>query len=91
VAPLVSVVVPVFNGLHHLPDLVQSILDQTHKELEIVFSDGGSTDGSAEYLNSLTDPRITVVHIPAGSGAAANWTHVSQLATGEFTKLIWVC
>lgn len=87
-APLVSVVVPVFNGRNHLPDLVQAILDQTHKELEVVFSDGGSTDGSVEYLNSLTDPRITVVHIPAGSGAAANWTHASQLATGEFTKLI---
>ncbi len=87
-APLVSVVVPVFNGRNHLPDLVQSILDQTHQDLEIVFSDGGSTDGSVEYLHSLTDPRITVVHIPAGSGAAANWTHVSQLATGEFTKLI---
>ena len=86
--PLVSVVVPVFNGRNHLPDLVQAILAQSHQELEVIFSDGGSIDGSVEYLDSLTDPRITVVHIPPGSGAAANWTHASQLATGEFTKLV---
>lgn len=87
-APLVSVVVPVFNGLPHLEDLVDSILDQTYPELEIVFSDGGSTDGSVDYLNSLTDPRVRVVTIPPGSGAAGNWTYASEQANGQFTKLI---
>ena len=86
--PLVSVVVPVFNGLQHLRPLVDSLLDQTYPNLEFVFSDGGSTDPSREFINSLTDPRIRIIEQPPGTSAAENWTAASQEAQGEFTKLI---
>ena len=85
---LASVVVPVFNGMPHLRDLVSALLAQTYSDLEIVFSDGGSTDGSVEYLTSIDDPRVRVMTIPAGSGAAANWTAVTEAASGEFIKLV---
>jgi len=88
VQPLVSVVVPVFNGLPHLTALVDSLLEQTYPNLEIVFSEGGGTDGSLGYLTGLDDPRITVIEQPQGTSAAENWTRASQAATGEFTKLI---
>ena len=58
--PLVSVVVPVFNGLPHLVDLTASILAQTHTNLEVVFTEGGSSDKSPEFLATLTDPRVQV-------------------------------
>jgi glycosyltransferase involved in cell wall biosynthesis len=86
--PLVSVVVPVFNGMPYLPDLVESLLRQTHEDFEIIFSEGGGTDGSLDYLSGLADPRIRIIHLEEGNGAAANWTAVSSAATGEFTKLI---
>ncbi len=85
---LVSVVVPVFNGMPHLRDLAASLLAQTYPDLEIVFSEGGSTDGSPEYLASLTDPRIRVIAPDDAAGAAANWTAASAAATGEYVKLI---
>ena len=85
---LASVVVPVFNGMPHLRDLVAALLAQDYPYLEIVFSDGGSTDGSLEYLRSIVDPRVRVMTIPAGSGAAANWTAVTEAASGEFIKLV---
>jgi glycosyltransferase involved in cell wall biosynthesis len=88
VADLVSVVVPVFNGLPYLRELVASLLAQEYSPLEIVFSEGGSTDGSAEYLQTITDPRVRVTTAPEGSGAAGNWTHASQAATGAFIKLV---
>jgi len=88
VKPLVSVVVPVFNGMPHLPNLTKSLLAQTYPNLDIVFSEGGSNDGSREYLETLQDERIRLVYAPANSGAAGNWTFASEQARGEFTKLI---
>jgi len=88
VLPLVSIVVPVFNGMPHLRDLTESVLSQTYSNLEIIFSEGGGTDSSAEYLESLTDSRIRMVHQPAGTTAAENWTACTQEASGEFIKLV---
>ena len=86
--PLVSVVVPVFNGLPHLVALTASILAQTHTNLEIVFTEGGSSDKSPEFLATITDPRVRVLEMPKGTTAAQNWTAACQAATGDFIKLI---
>jgi glycosyltransferase involved in cell wall biosynthesis len=86
--PLVSVVVPVFNGLPHLRALTESLLAQTHTHLEIIFTEGGGTDASIDYLNSQSDPRIRVIQMPRGTSAAANWTAATMAACGEYTKLI---
>jgi glycosyltransferase involved in cell wall biosynthesis len=85
---LVSVVVPVFNGLPHLVDLTASILAQTHTNLEIVFAEGGSSDQSPEFLATITDPRVQILTMPKGTTAAQNWTAACEAATGTFIKLI---
>lgn len=87
-SPLVSVVVPVFNGIPHLHDLTDSLLAQTYPNLEIVFSEGGSTDDSPAYLATIDDPRVRIITAPPGTGAAGNWTAASEAATGEFVKLV---
>ncbi len=86
--PRVSIVVPVYNGMPYLKELSASLLSQTFTDLQIVFSDGGSTDGSVEFLQTLSDNRVELTEIPAGLGAAANWTAATNAARGEFTKLI---
>lgn len=86
--PLVSVVVPVFNGMPHLVDLVDSLLAQDYPNVEFIFSEGGGNDSSAEFLRAISDPRVTVLHQPTGTGAAENWSRVTKAARGEFTKLI---
>ena len=86
--PLVSIVVPVFNGLSYLPALTNSLFAQTYSNLEIVFSEGGSTDGSPDFLRELDDPRVSVIEQLNGTSAAGNWTAASEAASGEFTKLI---
>lgn len=72
----------------YLRDLMTSLLAQDYSALEFVFSDGGSTDGSVEYLLSLDDSRIRYEQQPPGAGAAANWTAATNAAHGEFIKLI---
>ena len=60
----VSVLLPVHNGGRHLEAAVASILTQTHRDLELLVIDDGSTDGSGEWLDGLTDPRVRVLHQP---------------------------
>lgn len=86
--PLVSLVVPVFNGLPHLEALLTSLLQQTYPNLEIILSEGGGTDSSIKVLTSIVDPRVTVLAQPKGTSAAGNWTAVCAAATGVFTKLV---
>ncbi len=84
---LVSIVVPVFNGMPHLRELTDSLLAQTHVDLDIVFSEGGSTDESPAFLGGLTDPRVRIIH-QEGTGAAGNWTTATQAARADFIKLV---
>lgn len=86
--PLVSIVVPVFNGMPHLTSLVDSVTQQTYPNLEIIFSEGGGSDGSFDFLNTIDDPRVRITRMPVGTSAAGNWTAVSGEARGEFTKLV---
>lgn len=88
VPPLVSVVVPVFNGMPHLRAAVDSILTQTHTDLDVVLVDGGSSDDSLAYMQSIDDPRVRIEQMPKGTSAAANWTAATQAATAEYVKLV---
>jgi glycosyltransferase involved in cell wall biosynthesis len=74
-APLVSVVVPVYDVAAYLPQALGSILAQTHRNLEVVVVDDGSTDGSGTIADEYAarDPRVHVVHTDNhGLGAARN-------------------
>jgi glycosyltransferase involved in cell wall biosynthesis len=88
VPPLVSIVIPIFNGMAHLQEALDSILDQTHADLDVVLVDGGSTDGSREWIHEVTDPRVRSLTTPHGTTAADNWTEASRAARGDFVKLL---
>ncbi|MEP5104242.1 MAG: glycosyltransferase family 2 protein, partial [Ekhidna sp.] len=55
---LVSVIMPVYNASRYLEQAIHSILDQTHKNLEILIADDSSTDNSWEIIEKIEDPRI---------------------------------
>ena len=63
-APLVSVVMPVYNAMPYLVEAVASVLGQTLRDIEVLALDDASTDGSAEYLDSIRDARLKVIHCP---------------------------
>jgi glycosyltransferase involved in cell wall biosynthesis len=69
--PRVSVVIPTRNRRALLARTLASVLAQKGVELAVVIVDEASTDGTAEALASVADPRISVVHHPVPRGVAA--------------------
>ena len=69
----ISVVVPIYNLENYLESCINSILDQTHKNIEIIAVDDGSTDNSFVKLQELQkkDSRITVIHKENGGVSSA--------------------
>lgn len=81
--PLVSVVMPVWNGEAYLAEAVESVLAQTFKDLELIVVDDGSTDRTPELLNSYRDPRLRVSRLEhAGIVKALN--HGLALSRGDW-------
>ena len=69
--PLVSVVIPTYNRLEATERAARSVLAQTHGALELLVIDDGSTDGTAERVKAIADPRLRVVRQPNGGVARA--------------------
>jgi len=67
---LVSVVIPVYNSEKFLAESIESVLNQTYKNLEIIAIDDGSTDKSLEILQQFSD-KITILSQPNQGLAAA--------------------
>jgi glycosyltransferase involved in cell wall biosynthesis len=72
VGPLVSVVIPVFNGERFLREAVQSVLDQKYSPIEIIIVDDGSTDGTATVARSLGETVRYLHQTNQGPAAARN-------------------
>lgn len=84
--PLVSVIIPVFNGEAYLAEAIESALGQTYPPLEVIIIDDGSTDRSAEIARRYI-PAVRYQHQPnAGVGAALN--RGIEAAEGDFLAFL---
>lgn len=87
--PLVSVIVPVYNTEKYLKYCVDSILNQTYKNIEVILVDDGSTDSSAVLCDEYKeiDNRIKVIHKENGGLSSSRKTGVENL-TGEYAIIV---
>jgi glycosyltransferase involved in cell wall biosynthesis len=70
---MLTVTLPVYNAMPYLPAAVESVLGQSYRDFDFLIIDDGSTDGSADYLRSLRDPRIKLtVRENRGLGTTLN-------------------
>jgi len=88
-SPLISVIVPVYNVEQYLDRCVESIVNQTYKNLEIILVDDGSTDSSGTKCDewSKKDSRIRVIHKENGGQSSARNVGLS-IATGSLIGFV---
>lgn len=86
---LISVIVPIYNVEKYLAEAIDSILHQTHHNLEILLIDDGSTDKSGLICDEYAkhDQRIIVKHTP-NRGVSAARNKGIDLATGDYISFI---
>lgn len=86
-SPLVSIVVPVFNGERYLRESLDSILGQTYPHTEVVVMDDASTDATPEVVGSYTDARLRCVRQPVNRGQFGNVNDGIRLTHGELVAV----
>ena len=85
----ISIIVPVYNAENYLRRCIDSILEQTYTNFELLLINDGSTDGSAKILEEVkeSDSRIRVVH-KKNEGVSATRNLGLKLATGDYITFI---
>ncbi len=83
-APKVSVALSVFNGGDVLLSAVQSILDQSFRDLELIVLDDGSTDGSVDQLRKIPDSRLRIIQDGVNKGLSGRLNEAIDLARGAY-------
>lgn len=88
-SPKISIIVPVYNLENYITKCVQSLLQQSYQNIEIILVDDGSTDGSLGILQELSkaDNRIIVKHQENGRTARAR-NYALESVKGEFITFV---
>lgn len=82
--PLVSFLLPVYNGSAGLREALESLGRQTERNFEIVAIDDGSSDASWDILTSFPDARLRPIRHPVNRGLANTLNHCMEAARGQF-------
>lgn len=83
----ISVILPVYNGIKYLEESVQSVINQNLENFELLILDDCSNDGSWEYLNSLTDSRISLFRNESNKGLFYNLNFLIKKTNSPLIKL----
>ncbi|MFQ1829776.1 glycosyltransferase family 2 protein [Aeromonas caviae] len=81
---LITVGIPVYNAEKYISNAIDSILNQTHKNLELLIIDDGSTDNSMSIVNSYSDPRLKILSDGINRKLPYRLNQIIDLAQGEF-------
>lgn len=80
----VSVCIPTYNRANLLPYAVNSVLNQTYDDFELIITDDGSKDNTAEVVSQWNDSRIHYIQHPQNIGRSKNMRSGFDAATGDY-------
>lgn len=88
--PKVSILIPAFNYGHYIEDAIQSVLDQTFGDFELIILDNQSTDNTVEIVNTYMqkDSRIKLIVNKTNIGMFRNYNEGLLHADGEYIKFL---
>lgn len=82
--PLVSVIMPVHNCEKYIVDSINSILNQTYENLELIIVDTGSEDRTYDLINEIKDKRINIIRTASDNGLTHAFFQGFKASTGDF-------
>ena len=87
-SPSVSIGMPVYNGEKYVEEAIQSHLDQTYSDFELILTDNASTDHTEEICRSYAakDSRVKYHRNPQNLGVAGNFRRGFELAVGRYFR-----
>lgn len=85
--PKISVIIPIYNGEKTIKETIQSILNQTFADFEIVAINDGSKDSTLEIISSFEDPRLNIFSYENAGLSAARNRGIAK-AKGEYISFI---
>ncbi len=83
-----SIILPVRNGGHLVKNCVASILAQSYQHFNLLILENKSTDGTFEWLKTITDSRVTVLPSEYPMSIEENWSRIKNIPKNEFITLI---
>lgn len=88
--PLFSIVIPTFNRLNYLKKTLDSALEQTYPNIEVIVTNNFSTDGTKEYLNQVAEenPKLKVNHNEKNIGMIPNCRKGLELVQGKYVVIL---
>ena len=85
--PEVSIVIATYNGASYITQQIDSILNQSLQDFEIIIVDDCSTDQTIELLEKYNDPRLKIIQNATNLGVLANFEKGMQLASARYIVL----
>lgn len=85
---LVSICIPAYNNEAYIRETIESVLNQSYSDLELIIVDDCSTDNTWNIINEFKDPRIKALRNQNNLGMHGNWSRALSLATGDYMKLL---
>ncbi len=82
--PKISVLISSYNHEKYVGEAIQSVLDQTFRDFEIIIVDDGSTDNTVSEIQKFSDPRIHFTDLKNNHGISIAYNKAFQMSTGEF-------
>jgi len=86
--PLISVIIPTFNRAREVRRAIQSVLDQSFCDFELLVMDDGSTDNTLEIVSSFKDPRIHYETAENSGGPAIPRNRGIRLAKAKYIAFL---
>ena len=87
-SPFISVSIPVFNGSNYIKYCINSVLEQSYANFELVIVDNCSSDETQSIVESYNDERIRYIRNKKNIGAINNFTKCVEMATGDYFVLL---
>jgi len=87
-SPKVSICIPTYNQVEFLPQALESALNQTFKDVEIVVSVNHCTDNTEDILKKYNDPRLKIIRPSRFLRMAENWHFCVSHSSGEYFNLL---